>query len=424
MTTLRKPSSQRVQTSSVDLLVITVIAAGVRLVAASFAGIDDPPQYDGQGYDLLAHNLFLGAGYTFDGSPTAFRVPLYPVFLMAVYTAFGHSYAAVRILQALIGGITAALGYVLARNVRGRKVALFAGLGLAIHPFLIYTATLFYSENIFIPLFIALNISLSGIAKSGRPTRAALIAAGATFGFASLTRPNMYVFLPVVFLWALLLFNWYRGIGYAAAIVGISLCLMVPWAIRNSLVFGSPVGITTGSGVVLWQGNNPLADGGGVMPSVETWEGEEPPDKGFGGWSYLPEQASDQRFRSKALDWITNNPVRFTELLFVKVYRLWAPNRLGMREDLPIPSLVLIGYFGAVCTAFVTPLLDHKFWRPELSFYLFTVCFILVAGVTFGASRHSLPLAPFVLIWLGAAFWRFWGGLLEHGGRFIVRGKV
>jgi len=92
--------------SAIALLAILLRLAAIVLLDT----LDAPPQYDGLEYDLLARNLLAGAGYTLDGLPTAHRTPVYPAFLALVYALFGHAYAAVRIAQAILGGITAVLG--------------------------------------------------------------------------------------------------------------------------------------------------------------------------------------------------------------------------------------------------------------------------------------------------------------------------
>ena len=393
--------------SAIALLAILLRLAAIVLLDT----LDAPPQYDGLEYDLLARNLLAGAGYTLDGLPTAHRTPVYPAFLALVYALFGHAYAAVRIAQAILGGITAVLGYILARKVYGHRVGLFVALGLALYPHLIYTATVFYSENIFIPLFIGLNIL--PVEATKRPTLPVLVASGLVLGVGALTRPNLFTFLPLIFLWAWALFPVRQALKYAGVIAVAALLVMGTWAVRNSLAFGTPVGVTTETGVVLWSGNNPFADGGGVMPSPETWGGEEPPDRGPHGWSYLSEPESDRRFRLKAQEWIVQNPQRFATLFFIRIYRFWAPNYLGIRGKLSVPWFVLVGYWLAVAVAVVAVIADYRRWRLQLAFYLFIVYFTLGAGVSFGASRYSFPLIPFLLMWWGVAFWGLWDRLFR-----------
>src|SRR5260370_20781721 len=53
-------------------------------------------------YQTLADNLFEGRGFTYAGQPTAFRPPLYPMFLAAMRFLFrSHRFLAARCFQLL-----------------------------------------------------------------------------------------------------------------------------------------------------------------------------------------------------------------------------------------------------------------------------------------------------------------------------------
>jgi 4-amino-4-deoxy-L-arabinose transferase-like glycosyltransferase len=385
------------------VVIIAVLAMFTRLFAMSLVGLDAPPQNDGIRYDLLAQSLLAGQGYSLDGSPTAFVVPGYPAFLATIYFLFGYVYAIVRLIQALLGALTAVLGYIWADQVYGRRVGLLVGLGLSIYPVSVYTATVFYSENLFLPLFMGLNVLLLWITK--RPTWTVLVLCGLVFGLVSLVRPNMFAFLPFVFIWACTLFPIKRGIKYASVIVGIALCLILPWVVRNSVSFGSPVGVTTGVGTVLWQGNNSFADGGGMVPSAKLWNGDDPPDRGLDGWSDLSEPESDQRFRLKAQEWIIQNPDKFLVLVPVRIYHFWAPNYLSIRGELKIPWFFLALYWLAIAVSVIAAICYIANWRLQFAAYLFIAFFTFGTGVSIGSTRYSLHLIPFLLAWGGLAFW-------------------
>ena len=65
-------------------------------------------------------------GLAAGGGPTAFRPPLYPLFLGAVYAVTGDSITAARLLQALLGVAAVGLLGVIAWQLWGRRVALIA----------------------------------------------------------------------------------------------------------------------------------------------------------------------------------------------------------------------------------------------------------------------------------------------------------
>ncbi len=64
------------------------------------------PVMDAAGYDEIGWNIASGNGYKVNGEVTVRRAPGYPVFLAGAYKMFGHSYTAVRIIQALLYSIS------------------------------------------------------------------------------------------------------------------------------------------------------------------------------------------------------------------------------------------------------------------------------------------------------------------------------
>ncbi|NIP87451.1 MAG: GlcNAc transferase, partial [Planctomycetales bacterium] len=56
------------------------------------------------------------------------RPPFYPYLLAGIYWVFGFSLTAVRFVQAILGGATCSLTYVLGRRLFDRRVGLAAGI--------------------------------------------------------------------------------------------------------------------------------------------------------------------------------------------------------------------------------------------------------------------------------------------------------
>src|SRR5260370_19206282 len=78
-------------------------------------------------YQTLADNLFEGRGFTYAGQPTAFRPPLYPMFLAAMRFLFGsHRFLAARCFQLLAAIAMAYLCLLLARRLFGIEAGFLA----------------------------------------------------------------------------------------------------------------------------------------------------------------------------------------------------------------------------------------------------------------------------------------------------------
>jgi 4-amino-4-deoxy-L-arabinose transferase-like glycosyltransferase len=72
---------------------------------------------DVMGYSEIAENIAKGNGFSngYPPQPTSIRAPLYPFFISIVYMLFGVNYMAVKIIQALILGLTSILIYMIAK---------------------------------------------------------------------------------------------------------------------------------------------------------------------------------------------------------------------------------------------------------------------------------------------------------------------
>jgi hypothetical protein len=114
------------------LMWIVLLAFAARFAVRGYFGEAD---FWINGYTFffdLAQNIAAGDGYAFDSMPaTAFRVPLYPLFLAAV--TFGHRlFLPITLAQSLVGVGTVWCAAMLAREIFDNKAALIAAILTAI----------------------------------------------------------------------------------------------------------------------------------------------------------------------------------------------------------------------------------------------------------------------------------------------------
>jgi hypothetical protein len=82
----------------------------------------------------LAQNIAAGNRISIGGSPTAFRVPLYPMFLAAV--TFGHqAFLPVLLAQSLVGAGTVLCAALIARELFNDTAAVITAVLAAIYPY-------------------------------------------------------------------------------------------------------------------------------------------------------------------------------------------------------------------------------------------------------------------------------------------------
>jgi hypothetical protein len=184
---------------------VFVLALGVRL--AFIHEIRDLPTLhqlvmDAQRYDALARDV-LDHGWR--PREPFYQAPLYPYLLAAVYAAAGRSPAAVRVVQALAGALTAVLAAVAAGRLRRRRAtaaAAVAGVLAALYaPAVFYTPLLLKTVPVLLLESAALVLLLPPPGR--RLTAARALAAGCALGGAALLQESLLVLAPAAALYVL-----------------------------------------------------------------------------------------------------------------------------------------------------------------------------------------------------------------------------
>jgi len=207
-----------------------------------------------------------------------FYPPLYPYFVAVLHRAFS-SLSAVLWIQAAVGALLVPAVARAGRVAFSPRAGLAAAALVAFYPDFVWFSVHFWSETLFIVLlWWALERVLRSDA-AGATTAAA--AGGALWGLATLTRELTLYLAPFALLWLLrgeargfrlrLSPAIRRGLAFA---LGLALTLL-PWTVRNAIVFHAFIPVSTMGGSNLWQGNVPLthleihAALGGIEDPVE-----------------------------------------------------------------------------------------------------------------------------------------------------------
>ncbi len=221
---------------------------------------------DARAYVEVADSLVTHGVFGYGGRASAFRPPLYPWLLAGSFEVFGRDFRAVRVLQALLGALTCVGLAALGRTAFGPRAGLFAGLGLAAYPFVLYFTGELLTETLYAALVVAFAwlatrwlFEARADARGARVETAALrlaLAAGAALGLAILCRPAALFYALAAGLFAAWAFV--RGArGRAAellALCAVAAVVVLPWCVRNTRMFGRPVFVTTYTGLNLYKG--------------------------------------------------------------------------------------------------------------------------------------------------------------------------
>ena len=245
--------------------------------------------------------------------------PGFPFFLVLLYGVVGVSYPAAYISFAVWGGVGCVATYFLARQLVSKRLSRWATLFAVFYPADLFGCSFFFSEVVFSPcLGIGVALFVHSIRK---PTLWLLFIAGLFLGYATLTRPFGVLFLPLLV--AYLFFStpsrWLASLVFSVGF----LAVILPWTVRNYLVFGKLVLIATNGGSTFYSANNDLV-------------ASKPRD--YGNWvatTRLPgrdlidaqpdEVSHDKKEWELGIDWVKSHPGKFIFLGGCKAIRFWLP---------------------------------------------------------------------------------------------------
>lgn len=289
---------------------------------------------------IPAVRILEGKGLTLrdESGPTAYRPPLYILWLSGAYAIFGKfSTLGPSFLQILVSTGSILLLFLLTKQIFKRdREALTAALLLAIHPYTVYHDAALYHTFLSTALLLG---GLLGLLKGIETKKAKpLLISGMLFGLCVLITSTIVPFLLLaivlgLFLWKIPLRNRFMLVGIF--ILGMSFT-WGPWIIRNAIAFNKFIPLTTESGVTLWMGNSPnakellpkrLHEGAPVPQGTpfnipENYDGCRPEGWCRGGVSEYEENTA---LTAMATDWIKSHPTEFLELTAWRIFSIWSP---------------------------------------------------------------------------------------------------
>ncbi|MGD0765815.1 MAG: glycosyltransferase family 39 protein [Dehalococcoidia bacterium] len=265
------------------LLVILLLALALRLTWIHFVNpapndgrLDDSAVYHQTAVDIIHGRGFQWVdrysgppGGPLASAPTAFWGVGYPLILAGIYSLFGVSIFAAKTLNVLLSVATCLLAYLVGRQVFDRRVGLAAAAVLAFFPSQVYFSTVLMTEvtwTFFAMLFLYLVLRFT--IRSISWQAAALL--GLLLGAASLIRGEMLLFpLVLIAVWALAHHSLGKALRYGAITFAAVAVALLPWTIRNWVVLGYPVAVSTGSADNLLAGHWSGANGiGSFVPGL------------------------------------------------------------------------------------------------------------------------------------------------------------
>jgi 4-amino-4-deoxy-L-arabinose transferase-like glycosyltransferase len=391
-TFLKKAFENKKMLKNKVAILIFIVAAAVRIFyvfSVSYA----PLENDAKEYDTLGIFLSQGKGYiNVSGEPTAYRPPIYPLFLGAIYFIAGHNLLWVRLFQAFMGAAICVLAYLIAIKIFNEKIATLSGVLCCLYPPLVFDVSQIMTETLF-SFLLMLGIWLL-ISRRGSVN---LFLSGFVFSLALLTRPFLVFFLPFVCYWLILRYKNGAPKKMAILIAGILIALL-PWTIRNYYRLGTFV---------------PFANVGGLT----LYNSYVVPQKGFGFNSL--KSIDDEYFEignetlrnkyliRKSIEYVKYNPAKVIQLTAVKMLLFiypfdghWYPLSLGSKYNIFWGVILCFSMLGIIIH------LDDRDINKKLIIFLF-ISFVIGIIVFYGSPRFRLPIDPLLICFAAGGFVHF-----------------
>jgi hypothetical protein len=328
---------------------LCALGFALRLATVAFP---PPSEFDVAEYSRLAASVLEGRGYTReDRTPDTQWMPLTVVLHMIGHLVSPPSLKplVMRFIWVLLGTATVAVAFHLARQRWGSRVALLFAGAMAVYPFNLSYGMSASTET---P-----NVLLLMLAAWLAARRAPPLAVGLCFGAACLCRATDLGFLPLLAAWV-----WHgekagdppvssrgrEGARRLAFFLAGFLVCAGPWALRNSLVEGTFVPLSSFGLREAWRG---------TTPHYRYWVGDVPRPAGADP-ARSPFSGRRTDYADALQELATRHTGEFFSMVIYKTYRFWSPplwttriksspleafNKPGIPPAALLPGLVYLG---------------------------------------------------------------------------------
>lgn len=388
---------------SAVVFIIALISALWSPVATGRLGA--PPEVgDGQDYEAIAFNLWMGRGYAYSWSdeewkspyqqdpkkyaavlarsgpvtPTAYRPPLVPLLISGTFAIFGRVFYPWRIISAVFAAAACGLAVWLAGRLGNNLTPYLACGAMYFADTIVLDSPQFLTEGVSTLLVTCLAVCLYHLHNSTKPFRLT-VPLGIIFGLLLLARSVAILWLPIIWgvIWLTLpsSISRFEKAKFLILKFAVSAAIFLPWAIRNSVVFARPAPFGTQGSIESAAAFSPRALEGNGMWRKEAAAslGITPADE-----RGLDEAQLGALHTRATIGWLIDNPFSSLQLIIKRLWsvlwdRLLLENRilvlisllaLLIRRRGGVPSLALL----LLCVPFSTALTwnapQGRFWLP------------------------------------------------------------
>lgn len=390
------------------LLIILTIALTLRVATALWLGdtmevLPAGGTHDQVSYDMLAHRVSTGHGFTFPqrwypwvqpDTPTSYYSGTMVLHLALIYKIFGYHPLIARLLYALLGTLICYYTYRIGRQLFNKKVGLIAASLATGYAYLIlYSATLLTETPFILFLLIAIDTAY-------RLTKEATTKRFIYFGLALvgtvLFRMAVLPFVIALLIWMYLVSRqsikpvkvWQLLIP-----IGLIILFILPWTLRNYRLYDRFMLLESQFGHVFWNSNHP--NQGNTFDEVG-WVAIIPPDL-----LTLNEVDLTNELLRRGIENVASDPGRYIQLSLSRTqifFQFWPT-----ANSSTISNLSRVLSFGITLPFMLYGLIltRHK-WRELLPLYLFLIFHCGIYLASWVMIRYRVPadtiLLPFAAL--------------------------
>jgi tetratricopeptide (TPR) repeat protein len=378
----------------------------------------DAPIVDAKTFFESARQI--AAGDFLGGNKPFWQPPLYTYLLALIYWLFPTDFfLAARLLQTLLGSLSCVIVYAIAQRATSETGARIAAVMAACYGVFFY----FEGELLAVSVEIFLYLLLLHRLLVGMQTQGGFdwLLAGLFSGLAALTRPTILLFVGTLLVWLLFMERrnepicWRCNLLKRWLLILLPLFLLIlPITLRNILIGGDWVTISSNGGINFFIGNNPTYDRTvAIHPGME-WEAmADAPRRA--GLRLASEKSAF--FTARALSYISQNPLDYAALLLKKIWLFWSGPEIKRNQDiyyarrhsLLLGSLlwdrILSFPFGLIGPLSLLGLaLSWRICNQALSLLrLYVLSYTGSVLLFFVTARYRLPVVPILLIFAALA---------------------
>ncbi|MFH1622835.1 MAG: glycosyltransferase family 39 protein [Candidatus Omnitrophota bacterium] len=431
--------------SKVDIKKLLIILFIIALIPPLFSFIlqdhDLPLLADEIDYSQLATDILEGRGFYCETLRSGFikmphiRHPLYPFFISIIYFFSNNSIVVVKLAQILIHALTCLIILLIANRLfKNRIISFCSGMAWALYPLAISHALLLISETLFTFLLCTSILFILKYTQPGKVKNGFF--SGLFLGLAILTKSFILLFMPILFLWFILVVKETiskKTMGFSI-LVFFMLLTISPWIIRNNIVLGKPFFIASGGGHSFYRYNNEMTLDVIDTPLRIAFPFTDEQKKKI---SSLSEQDVDKYLSGLGWQFMRSNPQDFFKIRLNELCNFWhlwpsSPNKfseyyLKHKADENIKDVFLdrsldgfinrfkssywlyflkilyhapynVLFLGMFASLFLGLKKDRMVWKNSLLLFLLILFFNIIYIFHHGSDRYRLPIDPYVFM--------------------------